>query len=63
MDRSGNECQVIPQKEDKDTSWQDVVFDSCVDVISSGEMPGFEVLNGCFNGKVYAWYREAKVAH
>ena len=43
MDRSGNECQVIPQKVDKDTTWKDEVYNSCVKVVNTGVMPAFEV--------------------
>ena len=29
MDRTGSQCHVVPVKVEKDTSWQDKIYDAC----------------------------------
>ena len=43
VDRSGQECHVIPEKVDKDTSWKDNIYKKCLEILQSGEEPDTEV--------------------
>ena len=43
MDRSGEQCQIIPEKVPKDSSWKDTIYNGCVDWASLEVKPDFEV--------------------
>ena len=46
VDRSGCHRTVVPVLVEKDTSWQDRIFDFCVNCVVSGEVPKPEVNQG-----------------
>ena len=39
VDRSGEQCQVVPRREPKSTEWMDEIYARCVDSINSGTVP------------------------
>ena len=44
VDRSGENCQVVPEKDGKDTTWMDQIYSSCEEVVAAGETLDVEVL-------------------
>ena len=44
VDRSGQHSTVAPLKVEKDTSWQDTIFDMAVDCLVKNKMPHPEVI-------------------
>ena len=43
MDHRGKQCQVVPRKVRKDTSWKNNVFDVCKKSLMAGVIPDVEV--------------------
>ena len=39
MDRSGQQCQVVPIKEPKSNAWMGLIFEECVEGLVSGNVP------------------------
>ena len=45
VDRSGKNRTVVPALVPKDTSWQDKIFDMCIESLQGGIIPSPKVLN------------------
>ena len=39
VDRSGEQCQVVPRRVAKDSSWKDDIYMSCVTALNTGSVP------------------------
>ena len=46
VDRTGSRCSVVPVKVAKDSSWQDAIFNLCIDSLETGQMPNPQVVIG-----------------
>ena len=43
VDRTGKQCQVVPVKVSKDTTWQDKILMDCIDGLERDNIPDVKV--------------------
>ena len=46
VDRSGTRSTVVPVKVEKDSSWQDAIYNFCIDSLEADQIPNPQVIIG-----------------